>query len=84
MNWVRRSRKDGEFVDYYDAPLVEIYSDNTYGVLKRTFSALTSPTGSYTAAQQTTDFGSTQSTVYAIVYQVSDVVGRGFPLKAAF
>src|ERR1700756_1915018 len=31
----------------------------------------------WTAAQQSTDFGSSQSTVYVNVYQISDIVGLG-------
>jgi len=39
---------------------------------------LTSPTTTYTAAQQTSDFGGVQSTVYWRVYQLSSVFGRGY------
>ena len=42
--------------------------------------SVTAETASYTAAQQTTDFGSTQSTIYFKVYQVSAQVGRGYAL----
>jgi hypothetical protein len=38
-----------------------------------------SPTVGYTAAEQTTDYGSAQNPVYAIVYQMSSRVGRGYP-----
>jgi hypothetical protein len=48
------------------------------GSVVRTFTGLTSPTVTWTAAMQTTDFGSTQSSVSWRVYQVSDAVGRGF------
>jgi len=36
----------------------------------------------YTAAQQTTDFGSTQSTVYVKIYQVSATLGNGYGTEA--
>jgi hypothetical protein len=35
----------------------------------------------YTAAQQTTDFGSTQTTQYWNIYRVDPRVGRGYPAK---
>jgi hypothetical protein len=80
LNWVRRARTNGEWLDYADVPLSEateayyvtIYTDNTYATWKRaTF--VTSPTYTYSAANQTTDFGSTQSTVYWEVYQIGSL-----------
>lgn len=86
ISWVRRSRVDAEWRDGVDIPLgeeseryeVEIYSGLT---LKRTI-ATTSPTASYSAAEQTADFGSTQSSVSVKVYQLSAVVGRGYAASA--
>jgi hypothetical protein len=46
--------------------------------VKRTITGLTTPTASYTAVQQVTDFGSAQSSVLVNVYQLSTLVGRGF------
>lgn len=69
----------GEASEKYE---VDIFSDRTYTTLKRTISS-TSPTCTYTAAQQTTDFGSTQSHFYLRIYQISDTVGRGFPLEVS-
>lgn len=40
------------------------------------------PTIAYSAAQQTSDFGSTQSSVHVKIYQISVQVGRGFPADA--
>ena len=85
--WVRRTRYGGEWQDGTGTvPLNEttesydlLIYDSTGTTLKRTVAGLTSPSYSYTAAQQTTDFGSTQTSVYAVVYQNSSVVGRGFP-----
>lgn len=54
---------------------VEIMSG---AILKRTITGLTSPTTIYTAAQQTTDFGSNQISVSVRVYQLSAMVGRGY------
>lgn len=88
MEWTRRSRTDASWRDYVDAELgeasesyvVEIYDGPAYATLKRTISGLTTPSATYTAAQQTTDFGSVQKYLYAKVYQVSANVGAGYPL----
>jgi hypothetical protein len=85
--WIRRTRVGGEWRDYVDVPLgettesyeVEIW-DSAYTTLKRTIAAST-PTASYTAAQQTTDFGSAQATVYTRIYQLSATTGRGYVLQ---
>lgn len=89
LTWVRRTRIGGGWLDNADVVLgedteayeVEIYSSAAYSTLKRTITAITTPTTSYTAAQQTTDFGSTQATVYFIVYQLSATVGRGYEAR---
>ena len=86
LTWIRRSRTDGEWRDLVDVGLgetteayeVDIFADGTYTTVKRTLTA-TSPTCTYTTADQTTDFGSAQTTIYAKVYQMSSVVGRGYP-----
>ena len=91
LTWVRRSRTDGEWRDLVDVGLgetteayeVDIFADGTYTTVKRTITA-TSPTCTYTTADQTTDFGSAQTTIYAKVYQMSSVVGRGYPTTASF
>lgn len=46
--------------------------------VKRTITGLTTPTALYTAAQQVTDFGATQSSILVNVYQISAAVGRGY------
>lgn len=86
--WQRRTRKGGEWRDYVDASLgedteayeIDVFEDDTYAVVLRTIDA-TTISASYTAAEQTTDFGSTQSTVYVRIYQISAAVGRGAPLE---
>lgn len=90
LNWLRRTRIGGEWRDYVDASLgeatesyeVEIW-DSTFATLKRTIPGLAAASASYSAADQTTDFGGTQSTVYARVYQLSATVGRGFALQGS-
>lgn len=86
--WTRRSRFSG-WRDLVDAALgetsesyeVDIFSSNTYVTLKRTLTSST-PTVAYTSAQQVTDFGSNQGTLYVKIYQLSSVVARGYPLIA--
>lgn len=92
LEWVRRVRKDGELVDYYDAPLDEdteeykvyIYDDNTFTTIARTIDITSATTTIYTAAQQTTDFGGIQTTIYAGVVQISTIVGPGFETRGTF
>jgi hypothetical protein len=91
INWVRRNRIDGAWRDGVDAPMseaseayeVEIYSDGTYATLWRTITGLSAATTVYTAAQQTTDAGAPQATVYFKVYQLSAVVGRGHAARGS-
>ena len=88
VTWIRRTRVGGELRDNVDATLgetseayeVEIYSSSAFTTLKRTVTGLTSPTFTYTSAQQVTDFGANQIELYLKIYQVSSVVGRGQPL----
>ena len=91
LTWIRRTRIGGEWRDAVDASLgeaselydVEIYSSSAYTTLKRTFASLASATTPYTSAQQVTDFGSNQATLYVKVYQLSADVGRGYPLTTS-
>lgn len=85
MEWVRRSRTDGEWRDLVDAGLSEtteayevyIYTSNTFATVKRTISSVTQSC-TYTSAQQVTDFGGNQATIYWKVAQLSSVVGPGY------
>lgn len=84
IQWVRRTRIDGEWRDYVDAGLgepaenyvVEIFTGPTYATLKRTIPA-TTQTATYTAAQQVTDFTVQVRALYFRVSQVSALVGNG-------
>ena len=49
--------------------------------LKRTL-ATTTPAATYTAAQQTADFGAPQPSIALHVYELSTVFGRGTPRAA--
>lgn len=85
----RRTRYDGVWRDYADVPLnevserydAEIYGEAGFTTVKRTFSGLTSPEFTYTAAQQTTDFGSVQFQYNLRLYQLSEKRGRGYPAQ---
>jgi len=89
LKWVRRTRMSGGWNNYSDVPLgeaseayvVEIYASGAYATIKRTITGLTSATTPYTAADQTTDFGAPQATVYWKVYQVSATVGNGYEAR---
>lgn len=90
LTWIRRTRMGGEWRDYVDAALgeateayeIDIFADGTYATVKRTLTSTTA-SATYTSAQQVTDFGSNQSTLYVKVYQMSGVVGRGYPLTTS-
>jgi len=83
----RRSRIRFEWIDFVDVPLgqdQESYemdiSDNT-GAVVRTLES-TSEQFIYTVADQTTDFGGIQSRVAVTIYQMSNLIGRGYPANA--
>lgn len=86
ITWDRRSRFGQELPSGTDIPLgeateayeLEIIDLDEVTVL-RTITGLTSPTYVYSAADQTTDYGSPQSAIFVDVYQMSAVVGRGHP-----
>lgn len=90
ITWKRRTRLGGAWRDLVDVSLgetsesyeVEVW-DSTFATLKRTITGLSSPSAAYSAADQTTDFGSPQATVYLRVYQLSSTVGRGFKLEGS-
>ena len=83
ISWIRRTRISGEWRDGVDVPLgeeseryeVEILDGSTVVRILE----VTAQSASYSAADQATDFGSAQSSVDVKVYQLSAVVGRGYP-----
>lgn len=86
FSWVRRSRIGAGWNNGTEVPigevsekyLIEIASDAAFANVK--FSIYVPSTSyTFTSAQQTTYFGSAQTTIYVRVRQVSDVVGPGFP-----
>lgn len=87
LSWIRRGRLSPEWRNNVDVPVgevsesyeVDIFSDNSYTTLKRTLTTST-PDVVYTAAQQIEDFTETVNVIYVRVYQMSAIVGRGYPL----
>jgi hypothetical protein len=87
ITWIRRTRYSGEWRDLVDVPLneaneayeVDVLDGN--GLVVRTLSS-TTPSVTYTAADQATDFGAPQGAVDVAVSQLSAAVGRGFAGRA--
>jgi len=86
VTWVRRTRLQVPGLGLGPVPLGELseaYSIDIYSgaTVVRTI-ASTTPTATYTAAEQTADGLSPGAAVTLRVYQLSDVRGRGFPAIA--
>jgi hypothetical protein len=87
INWIRRTRSGGTWAAGGDVPLSEnaefyrvfVYSSNTYATLKREI-YVTTNTATYLASEQTTDFGSAQSTIYIEVVQ-GGTYGNGYAAR---
>jgi len=77
INWQRRTRIGGAWVDFADVPLsepsekyiVQIW-DSTFTLVARIIEVTNAQTVDYTSAQQVTDFGADQLNVYVTVGQV--------------
>jgi hypothetical protein len=83
FSWVRRDRF-GDSWEVTEIPLNEDSEQYEIDVLNgasvvRTITVDGATTVTYTAAQQTADFGSTQSSVDWNIYQISAIYGRGTP-----
>ena len=86
VTWVRRTRYGGAWRDLVDVPLNEASEAYEVDVLDdgnviRTITS-NSPALTYAAADQTTDFGTPQSSITIAIHQLSASVGRGFAGKA--
>jgi hypothetical protein len=86
ITWVRRTRYGGEWQDLADVPLNETSESYQIDVMNgatvvRTITA-TSQTASYSAADQTTDFGAPQPSLTVRIYQMSETRGRGIREEA--
>jgi hypothetical protein len=83
LTWTRRTRLGGHWQDLIDVPLGE--NSEAYevdildgGSVIRTITGLSSPTAEYTAVQQAADGLTPGDPVTMEVFQLSDLVGRGF------
>lgn len=78
VTWIRRARINADWRDSFDVPLdepseryrVEVYSDATRTTLVRA-EDVTSAAWVYSAADQSTDFGSAQAVVHLNIYQIT-------------
>jgi hypothetical protein len=87
ISWVRRTRIGGFWRNFVDVPVgeeSESYSVEIYdsGTLVRTINSTTT-NATYSAADQTTDFGAPQSSVDVVVYQNSATNGPGFTISGS-
>ena len=84
LAWIRRDRDPAaDSWESIEIPMSEVSESYQIDIVsgstvKRTIAA-SSPTAAYTAAQQTADFGATQSSIAVNVYQISQTFGRGSP-----
>lgn len=89
LAWTRRSRLSSSWwATGTAAPLGEASEAYEVDILNgstvvRTIGSST-PSITYTAAQQTADFGSAQASIVIRIYQLSAVVGRGLPLEGTY
>lgn len=90
IKWIRRTRIGGEWRDYVDAQLGEASTeykleiwDSTFTTLKRTVTAISTESYTYTSADQTTDFGAPVLNFGVKVFQVSATMGIGYETKSA-
>jgi hypothetical protein len=82
ITWIRRTRISGEWRDGVDVPLGEDNERYEIDIMNgqtvvRTITGLTSPSASYSAANQTTDFGAVRLSLTVRIYQLSAIIGRG-------
>jgi hypothetical protein len=86
ITWIRRTRVGGSWRDYVEATIdheitgyqIDIFDGDT---VVRTLNAA-SEAVEYVATDQTTDFGSPQSSIHFKIYAIGQTVGRGFPAEA--
>lgn len=88
LEWTRRTRLEASLRDNVDAVLGEASERYVVEILDggdvvRTVPVLEQSL-TYTAAEQTTDFGSPQASIDVVIYQLSETYGRGYPAAATF
>ncbi|MEQ1697883.1 MAG: glycoside hydrolase/phage tail family protein [Hyphomicrobiaceae bacterium] len=84
LTWIRRTRISGDSWELPDVPVSEdserYEADILSGATVKRTLVLTSPTLTYTAADQIADFGALQSTLTIRLAQLSSSYGHGTPL----
>lgn len=88
LDWTPRRRGSGGWPDGVDLPPTEIteqyrvriYTTSGYATVARTITVSAASTTSYSAANQTTDFGSPQATIYWDVAQLG-AAGYGYAAR---
>jgi hypothetical protein len=90
FTWDRRTRLDKNFTtgvtplgETTEAYEIDVYDDGTFTTVVRTLTS-TTETVNYSEAQQIADFGGAQTNFYIDVYQVSAMLGRGYPVRGSF
>jgi hypothetical protein len=83
LKWVFRPRQNGFWVDGVDVTLDQPYEKYQIDVLNgvtvvRTVQLTAQREWTYTEAEQVVDFGAAQESCTFVVYQMGEVVGRGF------
>lgn len=88
LEWTRRTRLEATLRDNVDAVLGEASERYVVEILDSGDVVRTVPVTeqslTYTVAEQTTDFGSPQSSIDVVIYQLSETYGRGYPAVATF
>ncbi|VAX07404.1 Gene Transfer Agent host specificity protein [hydrothermal vent metagenome] len=84
LTWIRRSRVGGDWMDNADVPLGENYERYDIEILNdgAVVRSLTSDVSEviYPASSQIEDFGAVQAILDIRIFQISDNIGRGWPL----
>ncbi len=84
LTWIRRSRVGGDWMDNADVPLGENFERYDIEILNggAVVRTLTSDVSEviYPASSQIEDFGATQAILDIRIFQISDNIGRGWPL----
>ena len=89
LGWTRRDRLAGDWVNGGGLPMSEDTEEYEIDIIDpvgptvvRTVTSLSSPSYTYTLADQTTDFGGAATNFDVEIFQISATVGRGYPGEA--
>lgn len=91
ITWNRRTRMQTRFLgpmsssiplgEAFEAYQIDIYTTSGFNTVVRTLTSTTQQV-TYTLADQVADFGSARTVLYVRIYQMSEIVGRGFVRQA--